>query len=379
MQICSNKKPKIFGALLIVLMVVVGCGPLSNVQEMADTTQKLKETADELQRELDANLLLAKEVVGKTKREQCLRELLDSRSFETMVMNGSCYFMAFNFQTWTGMGEDTPERREALFEDAVEEFLFTLPNSIVSSWFHREPSRFTADAIWNFELAKMLGRSPQVIQERARALSFYALAATLHRNHDLQKFFLDVEGLQRPEVSMYDLLYQSLVFANRERVMLITREEMPGWALKALQWETNVRELLRARVVTLTTTALIYASQLPQRGKFNAQWFRMTQVQPSLLNFFRAGWKPDYDKLHPHELELYSEWLELAEVGLSDLEALDLSPTPVAFSGLSKQLLDNFKVDEDFVADDPVTQAAVERFESAVVSIRDRIVMQLVR
>jgi hypothetical protein len=375
MQIRSNWNVKIFG-VFTALSMAAGCGPLNNVQEMADTTQRLKETADELQKELDANLLLAKEVVGKSKREQCLQELLNSRSFETMVMNASCYFMSHNFQAWTGIGEDTPERREQLFEDAVHEFVYTLPNSIKSSWFHREPSRFTGDAIWDFELAK-LGGNPNAVAERARTLSFYALAATLHQTHPLQKFFLEVEGTGRPEVAMYDLLYQALVYGVRQRADLLADEDVPGWAIKALQWESDVRELMRARVVTLTTTALIYASRIPKMGKADAQWFRFRHVDPTLANVFRPSWTPDYEKLYPHELELYTEWLELAEDGLTDLENLDLTPVPVSFSGLSKNLLNSFKVAENYEAVDPVTQAAVQRFENAVVSIRDRIKMQL--
>ena len=115
------------------------CGPIDNVEQMAETTRDLKQTAEDLQKELDANLLLAKEVAGKTKREQCLAEMRNSLSFETMVMHASCYFMSFNFQVWTGLGEDTPERREDLFAQAVEEFTFTLPDSMVTRWF--EPVR----------------------------------------------------------------------------------------------------------------------------------------------------------------------------------------------------------------------------------------------
>lgn len=353
------------------------CGPIDNVQEMAETTRDLKEAADELQRELDANLLLAKEVAGKTKREQCYTEMMRSRSFETMVMHASCYFMAFNFQVWTGLGEDTPERREDLFAQAIEEFTYTVPNSMVSRWFRGDITRFAGDAIWEFEIAKSL-KPENSVQNHARGLSFYALSATLHQNHDLQEFFLGLEGVQRPEVSMYDLLYQSLVYANRQRAQLIAFQDIPLWARKALSFETNVRDLLRARVVTLTTTALIYAARLPQRTRTNALWFRQRYIDSSVFNFFQPGWKPDYTTLYSHELALYTEWLELAEATLSDLEELDIIPEPVKFSGLSKNLLDNFIVGGEFEADDPITQEAIARFEAAVDSIRNRIVMQLV-
>ncbi len=361
--------------LVLACFGFINCGPIDHVEQMAETTRDLRKVADDLQKELDANLLLAKEVAGKTKREQCLAEMGTSKAFETMVMQASCYFMSFNFQVWTGLGEDTPERREDLFTQAVEEFTFTLPDTMVTRWWSSDLTGHAGDAIWDFEIVKSI--APGMVDEKARALNFYALAATLHRTHELQNFFLEVEGLQRPEVSMYDLLYQSLVYANRERAQLLTPAEIPPWAVKALAFETNVRKLLRARVVTLTTTALLYASRLPQRSRTDAFWFRHRYLESSPFNLFRPGWRPDYTTIYQHELALYTEWLELAEQGLSDLEALDLAPEPVVFRGLSRLLLDHFTVDTSYVADDPVTDEAIHKFEAAVDSIRDRIVMQL--
>lgn len=94
-------------------------GMSEKMNEMADTTSKMSETTQAMGDNTRQGVTLAI-------RQQMLDRMDATSDMQRKIFLAGAYFCAFEFQVWSGKGEDTLERREELLKEAVEEFFRTV-------------------------------------------------------------------------------------------------------------------------------------------------------------------------------------------------------------------------------------------------------------
>lgn len=148
--------------------------------------------------------------------------------FGARLAAASILFKSFEFQLWTGEGKDSEHYKELLFDSAAREF-----------------TQHMSDIYSQIDLKKM---SPTKDSAKNRMeQSFYALAATMHMNHDFQ----EITKSSTNKTSFFDLIKASL----RKEILGNNAKAHEKLLVSNINKEIMI-ELIKARVDMLSALAL---------------------------------------------------------------------------------------------------------------------------
>jgi hypothetical protein len=145
---------KILGAGVLSLSLLIACSQMKQLSDMhdstndmADTTKSMKASTQSMEKltqalslkteelkEMTAQLYIdAKQGTAMGLREDILKKIMNSTSQVEKLSKTAKYFMAFEYQIWSGVGPDTEATREDTAASAAREFM-------------REVQRFVSDS-----------------------------------------------------------------------------------------------------------------------------------------------------------------------------------------------------------------------------------------
>ena len=157
--------------------------------EMKDTTEEMNETMDNMNQNMSDMYYQVRQKESSDTRDKELRNLRDEYTdMGAKLTAAKKFFYAFEYQLWTGNGDDTEEFRHTLIEDALEEFY-----------------RFMADFHDGFSRTSPIDINKANVKTKA----FYALATTMHFNNDKQiTRAKKIDGMTL--ISIYDVIKNAL-------------------------------------------------------------------------------------------------------------------------------------------------------------------------
>lgn len=220
----------------IVLACLLLSGACSKVTEldrrtesMEKATEKVSAVTDEMKNTATVMYLQIRSKESEDTRSEKFENLVDTKSGRgARIADAGIYFKAFEFQLWNDNDTyDNLEVREMFFEDAANEFTYRL-----------------LDIYEQINTKKM---SP--ISDDKMEMSFYALAATVHKNHSYQTKNAGVK--HTPIVSMYDLIKGALLKEKQKKTRAVHEDIL----INDINKEMMI-ELIKARVDMLTALGI---------------------------------------------------------------------------------------------------------------------------
>jgi hypothetical protein len=179
--------------LLMSLALLVSCSKVDKMEDkttsMEKTTKSMSTTTDRLESTTATMYQQIRSKESEATRDTKFHEVLDEHvEMGAKLTAAGVYFKSFEFQLWTSNPKfDSEAVRDLLFLDAVNEF-----------------SRRMVDLYDHVNLKKM---SPiDSVKSRNENMAFYAIATTLHMNHNFQEVLLN-----KKETSFYDLMKGALL------------------------------------------------------------------------------------------------------------------------------------------------------------------------
>lgn len=222
--------------LLAVLTLSVSCSKVkdaeNNMKSMKDTTTEMSKTTEKMEENTTVMYQQVRSKEAEDTRNKKFEILNDKEAdFGTRIAAAAVYFKSFEFQLWTGSGEDTQHVREVLMLDAANEF-----------------TRRVCDTYKKINVKRL---SP--VKEgkgQADEHTFYALAATMHMTHHFQDGLVE----KKPRVkktSFYDIVKSALRKDDLGEPMADYEEVLVSGINKEI-----MTELIKARVDMLSALAL---------------------------------------------------------------------------------------------------------------------------
>lgn len=232
--------------------VVMMTPEIQNInRNLGDTTRTTQEI-DRNTRELFDG---SRQVLSSGERRQAFDSLMNSPSLARKLSQASIYYSAFEFQTWTGFGNDSGiQQRQKLMADASKQYFFEIQEAYVNtpavkslaSPFGSRLKEFLksfTDSIFNFETNRN-----SVDNKEA---SFNALAATLHINNRKQtegiNNFNSISSSKATEYSMLKMIYDSLSLKVSLRKGQISAQSIPEYSQEIINNSEIANKLLNAR------------------------------------------------------------------------------------------------------------------------------------
>ncbi len=273
----------------------------ANTEEMKGSTKTMEQLTKALSIKTDELGSLTSELYRAAKqgtamalREEILKKVVSSTSHVEKLSKAAKYYMAFEYQIWSGVGPDTMESREKLASSAAREFI-------------REIQRFTPA-----DLEKI---SPVVITESAHAMraaaeslpageekntalkaaaeadsvsTFNALAVTMHILNPIQEDL--VEGKKVEKLSMYSMIKHAILADREIDSGRKYPTDFPGYVGEIRSYLEISRALVIARADSLGMMALARCSPLAVAkdkesalGLLFAKWEFQTQLSSKVM------------------------------------------------------------------------------------------------
>ena len=221
--------------------------------EMSATTTEVGKESHEMNGKMsnvvgtaDKTLTLMGELYDSSRQGQSLdlrRKIWDAvvseKALDAKIVGAGEYFLAFEFEVWSSMAQDTQEnRRDQLAKDAVTELFNNL--KLVSHWDENEINPF-ANPESRIKSGEYLS-SGETLNEKA---VFNALSAALHKINRKQEFAAGKAGIE--VLSMFSVIEKSLkagvlIKAGQKRL-----EDFPVYVDEVLRNESLAIRLLQAR------------------------------------------------------------------------------------------------------------------------------------
>lgn len=242
----------------------------STTKDMASQTlvlQRLSRGLDEKTAELYD---LAKQGAALKAREDELNSLLAAQDPADKISRASKYFMSFEFQVWSKIGQDSLQRREELAAAGAREFMrevqgfirpgqvsvdpFAVPHAgLLTKGFKGLEAIFGGDV----EKIKALGNEDAVNREA----SLNALSVTLHILNRKQEELLAADP-KLAEISMFSMIKEALTAKASIDSGAKKAEDFPVYVREILVYEDVAKLLLRARQNFLGVMALARVSKV---------------------------------------------------------------------------------------------------------------------
>ena len=226
----------------IVLACLLVTGACSKVKEldkrtesMERSTEKVSTVTEEMKATTDAMYQQIRSGNSLINRNNEFDKLVSDDEhihIRTRVASGCGYFKAFEYQLWTdNQTYDNNDARNIMYVDAANEF-----------------TRRAGDLYEIIDTKKM---SPTNLSNKYRyELAFYALATTMHFNHNFQDEIVRQDSKLQTN-SIYDMMKKALTKEKNKRMM----DEHEDILLNGLNREVMI-ELIKARVDMMTALAL---------------------------------------------------------------------------------------------------------------------------
>lgn len=223
--------------LLAVLAFSVACSKVEKAEktmtDMKKQTETMSSTTDSMSSKMEAQYMqLRSGDTAKLRSEQYKTLKGTEEMFGGRFVAASILFKSFEFQLWTGEGKDSDYYKGLLFETAAREFTQHM------------------DDLYKLIDRKKMSPTKDGPKNRHEQ-SFYAIAATMHMNHDYQEAKEESKKGVKNTTSFYDLVKKSL----RKESLKSNPAEYENILVANINREIMV-ELIKARVDMLSALAL---------------------------------------------------------------------------------------------------------------------------
>lgn len=225
---------------------------------------------------------------------------------EEKATNAGLYFLAFEFQLWSNLGQDSRTgERERLMKDAVEEFFCHLLS--LTHWEEIDP---------------FAGKNPLAFGEtESERATFNAFALTLERNNRKQEITTTDNGLDA--ISMRNLIENALLAGQKIKAGEARITDFPAYVDIVRQHEEIAILLLKARYQMLGLAVL---TQLTPIARNNWEGFK--------YKVWGKSWKIDLNQLNSSVVRLAAFRLKEANRARNFLaglgEKVELDPSIAA-------------------------------------------------
>ena len=223
--------------LLAILSFSVACSKVEKVEKNMDSmkakTEQMSSTTDQMK---DTTTVMYQQIRSKeaedTRNKKFIILKSNEEEFGSKIAAAAVYFKSFEFQLWSAQKDfDNKHAREVLILDAVNEF-----------------TKRVSDIYEHVKVNKM---SPtNTGKKHSSEQAFYALAATMHMNHNYQEELIDSRA-DLEAISFYDIVKGALEKDSNGEAMTEYEEILVSGINKEI-----MIELIKARVDMISALAL---------------------------------------------------------------------------------------------------------------------------
>lgn len=282
-------------------------------EKMNETTQKVAEISAMLGLQTDEMYNSLRQGDTLNARRQELESLLKARETPAKLSHAAKYFMAFEFQFWTGHGQDNEDELEELYASAAREFLREAQELIPNNEYIVKP------------YAQNKG---DLDSDNNRYQSINALAATLHMQNLKQE--LMIKKNLRLEMTMYKMIEISLRASKEIEKGTKSVSDFPLFVKEVLVYEEVARYLIKARYQFLGVMALAKISNI-QDGMIE------------IAKMFIFNWRMKLSKLNSVQIEEIAKWYNSA---CNSREILRFLGESTALDSKTKQFYKHLRITE---------------------------------
>jgi hypothetical protein len=367
----------IYGISLVLLLT--GCQERqqlkdmhNNTQQMNDTITKMAATTEAMKGYTEVLATDSHDLKGMTGelydalrqgtalqiRKMLWETLFEDEGLDSKLVNSGLYFVAFEFELWSGLGQDgSSERRDLLAKDAVREFFNHL--RLVSHWDGSGLNPFAQPAK---RIASLEFSYKDTLNEKA---VFNALSVTAHIKNRKQEFSADQSGID--SYSMYSLIENGLRAGRQIQSGKKKLEDFPEYVNEVLQNEDLAKRLLQARYNMLGLISLGKLSKISESfyqgiklKMFGSKWsFDLNKLNQSQLRFVRDRFvEAQETRKLVEELGLKTQLNKDIKKMLSNLTLLNVESS----GNLSSALLKKSEPKSDFDSDKQAFAEALRQY-----------------
>jgi hypothetical protein len=265
-----------------------------STKNMEQLTTALKIRTDELGALTSELYRAAKQGTAMALREEVLKKLVNSTSHIEKISKAAKYYMAFEYQIWSGVGPDTKENRDKLAASAAREFIREVQRFTPADLATISPVVVTESAVKARIAAEMLPSGEEKIKALQAAAdaesvsAFNALAVTMHILNPIQEDL--VEGKKVEKLSMYSMIKTAIVADREIDGGQKYPTEFPGFVAEIRSYIEIAKALVIARADSLGMMALARCSPLAVEsdkeaalGKLFSPWDFQIQLSSKVM------------------------------------------------------------------------------------------------
>jgi hypothetical protein len=311
-----------------------------NTDEMNDRTKRLADSTDRLLNSMGEMYASLKQGDSLASRRAAWKAMVEEKDINRKFSEAGKYFLAFEYQLWSGIGQDTPEMREAVAASAAREFMRDVKQFIDPG--QTEPNPF--------------GRGKLVVTEDNRALCLNALAAAMSLLNYKQEVMLKKDKNLKA-ISMYSMIQDALRASAKMRVTGKVGVQ-PAYVVEVLESEEVARLLLQARYNGLGVVALAMVSDLRlglmkavamSRKSWDLKLDPYNIIQTKAVTRYLKGAIKTHEFMMSVGLTPVMD--ENLKAMLGHLQAPPLTPAPVAATASDVKVASTAEVNEKAAAD----------------------------
>jgi hypothetical protein len=244
--------------------------------EMNSTTSDLADVSSQMNKMMAEVYDSGRQGASLDLRNKLFDIAVNAPKIEEKATNAGLYFLAFEFQLWSNLGQDNREgERERLMKDAVEEFFCHMLS--ITHWTEVDP---------------FAGKNPLAFgeAENERAI-FNAFALTLEKNNRKQDITTTDNGIDA--LSMRNLIENALLADQKIKAGEARITDFPAYVDIVRQHEELAVRLLKARYQMLGLAVL---TQLTPIARNNWEGFK--------YKIWGKSWNIDLKKVNSSALRL---------------------------------------------------------------------------
>jgi hypothetical protein len=337
----------------------------ATTKDMAAQTQVLGALSKGLDEKTAELYDVAKQGAALKTREDELNSLLEAQDPADKVSRASKYFMSFEYQIWSGIGQDSEARRIELATSAAREFMREIQGFVRSGQTEVDPFATPQmgviakglkglEALATADASKLASLNSSEVANREESLN--SLAVTMHILNRKQEELL---GLNKniKELSILSMVQEALsakadIETGRKQI-----EDYPGYVKEILVYEDVAVLLLQARQNYLGAMALARVSKI-----------REDQTQVIAMNV--GTWTMNLSTLNVVTIREVTRYLKGAVKIQDFLQALGVKPM---LNKNLKRMLMNAQLDVSATNQtQDVKSASIAEFMTAMNGYRSR-------
>ena len=244
-------------ALPILVGSLIGCGVRQKLDGMYDSTQHLAKSTDDLSNKQAELYDALRQGNALQARHDILNTLLASQDSGRKISEAAKYFSAFDFQLWSNLGLDTPQRRIDLETVAAREFMRDVQEFIKPG--QTEPSPLAQG-----------DPTKKTAAEANRQASLNALSVAMHLTNPKQDELVSAHP-EFKAVTMYLMIQESLRAKPSIDCGAKKLDQFPGYVREILTFENVARLLVQTRFNFLGAMLLANTSTI-REGDHTKLW-----------------------------------------------------------------------------------------------------------